>query len=76
MDGRREAEAGRLDAARSTFALFLVAEIVRDGVLTYELIDGLQRLNAVFSFLENEYAVEGEYFDLDSLADTKLALHR
>jgi hypothetical protein len=52
--------------------LFLVAELVSEGTITYELIDGLQRLNAIFAFLENEYAVDGHYFDLDSLADTKL----
>lgn len=52
--------------------LFLVAEISLDGVIIYELIDGLQRLNAIFAFLENEYPVAGRYFDLDSLADTKL----
>ncbi|MFF8763380.1 DUF262 domain-containing protein [Nocardiopsis dassonvillei] len=52
--------------------LVLVAELTggTNGVL--ELIDGLQRMNAIFSFLENEYSVDGEYFDLDALADTKL----
>lgn len=53
--------------------LFLVAELVTDGAITYELIDGLQRLNAIFAFLENEYSVGGHYFDLNSLADTKLS---
>ncbi len=52
--------------------LFLVAETAVDGNIIYELIDGLQRLNAIFAFLENEYPVAGKYFDLDSLADTKL----
>jgi len=51
--------------------LFLVAEVDKDAA-TYELIDGLQRLNAIFAFLENEYPIEGAFFDLDSLADTKL----
>jgi hypothetical protein len=52
--------------------LFLVAEISGSPDVTYELIDGMQRLNAIFSFIENEFAVSGEYFDLDALADTKL----
>ncbi|KRQ26776.1 hypothetical protein BKG82_07105 [Mycobacteroides chelonae] len=52
--------------------LFLVAELATEGTITYELIDGLQRLNAIFAFLENEYSVGGRFFDLDSLADTKL----
>jgi uncharacterized protein DUF262 len=51
--------------------LFLVADIGTVGDISYELIDGLQRLNAIFSFLENEYSVNGAYFDLDTLADTK-----
>jgi hypothetical protein len=37
---------------------------------TYEVVDGLQRLNAIFSFIENEFAVAGGYFDLGTLADT------
>ncbi|MFD7504426.1 DUF262 domain-containing protein [Streptomyces sp. NPDC059850] len=52
--------------------LFLVAEIGNPGDVSFELIDGMQRLNAVFAFLENEYPIGGAYFDLDSLADTKL----
>lgn len=51
--------------------LFLVAEIGFGVDASFELIDGMQRLNAIFSFLENEFPVGGEYFDLDSLADTK-----
>jgi hypothetical protein len=51
--------------------LFLVAETSGESAFLYELIDGLQRLNAIFAFLENEYPVAGKYFDLDSLADTK-----
>ena len=43
-----------------------------EGSSVYELIDGMQRLNAIFAFLENEYSVDGHYFDLDALADTKL----
>lgn len=52
--------------------LFLVAEIGNPGDVSFELIDGMQRLNAIFAFLENEFPINGEYFDLDSLADTKL----
>jgi hypothetical protein len=51
--------------------LFLVAEIGSPGDIGYELIDGMQRLNAIFAFLENEFPVNGEYFDLDALAETK-----
>lgn len=52
--------------------LFLVAEIGVGTDASLEVIDGLQRLNAIFSFLENEIpSLNGEYFDLDALADTK-----
>lgn len=51
--------------------LVLVAEIVSPNAGGYELIDGMQRLNAIFSFIENEFDLEGCYFDLDALADTK-----
>ncbi|NII40905.1 hypothetical protein E9228_001541 [Curtobacterium flaccumfaciens] len=52
--------------------LFLVAELTTGTDASLELIDGLQRLNAIFAFLENEYPINGKYFDLDALADTKL----
>lgn len=39
----------------------------------FEIIDGMQRLNAIVSFINQEFDIAGEYFDLDTLADTKLA---
>lgn len=36
-----------------------------------EIIDGMQRLNAIFDFIENKVSLDGTYFDLDSLASTK-----
>lgn len=50
--------------------LILLAESPGQGN-ALEVIDGLQRLNAIFSFIENEYAVDGGYFDLETLADSK-----
>lgn len=41
-----------------------------------EIIDGMQRLNAVVSFIENDYAVDGQYFDLNTMAVTKELLDR
>lgn len=49
---------------------FLVAEDVTAGV-TYEIIDGMQRMNAIIAFLENEFSLDGKFFDLASIADTK-----
>lgn len=55
--------------------LFLFASKEEQGVIQYEIIDGMQRLNAVMSFIENEYPLENNgqkgYFDLNTLASTK-----
>lgn len=51
--------------------LILLAEPRYEGSTVYEIIDGLQRLNAIFSFIENQFAIDGEYFDLETLGDTK-----
>jgi len=52
--------------------LVLLAEDSAPGSARLEIIDGLQRLNAIFAFIENEFSYEGAYFDLETLADTKL----
>ena len=54
--------------------IILLAENKATEQSLFELIDGMQRLNAVMSFLENEYAVEGAYFDLNTTARTKQLL--
>ncbi len=56
--------------------LILLANIVdAQGNTCYEIIDGLQRLNAIFSFMENEFGIivdgERKYFNLETLATTK-----
>ncbi|MDU1453805.1 MAG: DUF262 domain-containing protein [Paeniclostridium sordellii] len=54
--------------------LILLAEVNYDNSSVYEIIDGMQRLNAIVSFIEGEFSVDGEYFDLESMAETKLML--
>lgn len=44
------------------------------GPSQFEIIDGMQRLNAIFGFIENEYAVNGSFFDLNTMAETKALL--
>ena len=39
----------------------------------YEIIDGMQRLNAIFSFIENSFPINSMYFDLDEFARAKQA---
>ena len=57
--------------------LFLFAKCIYKGVDRSEIIDGMQRLNAIFSFIENDYpSSSGEYFDLSTTALTKDLLDR
>src|SRR5437762_3171410 len=52
--------------------LILLAERPKsNGTGIYEIIDGMQRLNAVFSFIENVFPLNGEYFDILELARAK-----
>lgn len=53
--------------------LILLAETVLDGKQVYEIIDGMQRLNAIFSFIENSFSVQKKFFDLSEFARAKLA---
>lgn len=54
--------------------LILFAEFSgKDGKTYYEVLDGMQRLNAIVGFLENEYPVDGRYFDTNQLARAKQA---
>lgn len=52
--------------------LFLVAEVQYKGKSVFEIIDGMQRLNAIMSFIEGEFSLQGKFFDLDTTASTKL----
>ncbi len=51
--------------------LILVALTKHKDKMVYEIIDGMQRLNAIISFIENEVHLDGKYFNLDALALTK-----
>jgi len=39
-----------------------------------EILDGMQRLNAITSFIEGEFPVNSKYFDLSAVAQTKQKL--
>jgi hypothetical protein len=52
--------------------LILLAEVTTDKGRKLEIIDGMQRLNAIMSFIDQEFDIDGKYFDLDTMADTKL----
>ena len=54
--------------------LILFAESIgKDGKPCYEILDGLQRLNAIVSFIENEFPWNEKYFDVHQLARAKQA---
>lgn len=54
--------------------LILLAQKQQEGRSYFEIIDGLQRLNAIMSFVEGEFRVSNGYFDLNTIADTKQQL--
>lgn len=49
--------------------LFLLAERTDSGAT--EIIDGLQRLNAIFSFIENKFTVNKKFFDIETFLSAK-----
>lgn len=48
--------------------LILLAQIADKK---FEIVDGLQRLNALFSFIENGFTYKGNYFDINQFARAK-----
>ncbi|MCB0321352.1 MAG: DUF262 domain-containing protein, partial [Bdellovibrionales bacterium] len=44
-----------------------------DGKPTVEVIDGMQRLNAIFSFIEHGFSIDGKCFDLNEFARARQA---
>ena len=65
-----------IDSLRNGYPvpLFLFSTNTYKGMDRREIIDGMQRLNAIFGFIENEFTIGGYYFDLSSTASTKQLL--
>lgn len=51
--------------------LILLAEKEVDGKRCYEILDGMQRLNAIFGFIENEFSCNDCYFDVEQFTRAK-----
>lgn len=52
--------------------LILLATItLESGSKQFEILDGMQRLNALFSYIENHFPVGGKYFDVQQLSRAK-----
>lgn len=52
--------------------LVLLAEVSTERGKQLEIIDGMQRMNALMSFIDQEFEIDSKFFDLDTMADTKL----
>lgn len=52
--------------------LVLLAEVTTEKGRKLEIIDGMQRMNAIMAFIDQEFDLDGKYFNLDTMADTKL----
>ena len=63
-----------IDSLRQAFPvpLILLADVKHEEEDRFEIIDGMQRLNAIVSFIEGEFDLDGAYFDLQAMAQTKL----
>jgi len=53
--------------------LILLADSSESGSTIYEIMDGMQRLNAIFSFIDNAYALNDEFFDINEFSRAKQA---
>ena len=51
--------------------ILLATRVDETGTNTYEIPDGMQRLNAVFSYIENMYDLNGFRFNVEQLARAK-----
>lgn len=54
--------------------IILLAESEKDEVAAFEIIDGMQRLNAICSFIEGEFDIDDKYFDLATMVESKSLL--
>ncbi|MBX8574265.1 DUF262 domain-containing protein [Pseudomonas cichorii] len=50
--------------------MVLTSKYIKDNLSHYEILDGMQRLNAITSFIEGEFSLKGKFFDLQSTAQT------
>jgi hypothetical protein len=54
--------------------IILLAESEREKFSVFEIIDGMQRLNAITSFIEGEFEIDDKYFDLETMVESKSLL--
>lgn len=54
--------------------IILLAQTEKDKKSVFEIIDGMQRLNAITSFIEGEFDIDCKYFDLQTMVESKSRL--
>jgi hypothetical protein len=54
--------------------IILLAESEREKSSVFEIIDGMQRLNAITSFVEGEFDINEKYFNLETMVESKSRL--
>ncbi|HBT87897.1 DUF262 domain-containing protein [Desulfobacter sp.] len=54
--------------------IVLLAEAEIEGKRAFEIIDGMQRLNAITAFIEGEFSFDGCFFDLNTMVESKSLL--
>ncbi len=59
-----------IDSIISDFPIPLVL-LAKTNDDKYEIIDGLQRLNAIISFIENRFSMNGKFFDINQSSRAK-----
>ena len=53
-----------IDSILKNFPIPLILLAEEKGANKYEILDGMQRLNAIFTYIENAFECEGNYFDV------------
>lgn len=53
--------------------LILLADASTGSSTYYEIMDGMQRLNAIFSFVDNVFPIENKFFDTEEFSRAKQA---
>lgn len=51
--------------------ILLATRTSLNGSRGFEILDGMQRLHSIFSFIENRFSFEGRFFDVEQLSRAK-----
>lgn len=62
-----------IDSILKNFPIPLILLAEEKGSKKYEILDGMQRLNAIFTYIENAFDCDGAYFDVNEFSRANLA---